>query len=492
MDNAFLCGLSGTVVTPCDESYSEDRRGYNRAVQQYPLIINYCKTPYDVACAVRWARRNNAEVRVRCGGHNYEGYSNGNAVVVIDVSQMTDIKINTRSKTVRVQGGVTNKLLYDFLASRGFPFPGGTCPTVGVAGYALGGGWGLSCRALGLGCDSIKEVELVNYEGRLIKANSRCRRDLFWALRGAGGGNFGVVTSITFALPPRVQHVTLIEIDYLHVDKSTQEEFLQTWQEWVPYADRRLTLIARIYNSEEDGLSMLVRGIFYGDPGEAASQVKKFLDISGSVSNIEKMTFAEAMNILGSGYPPYQRFQSASRFVYAEFRPQEINDIVGIIQNRPKGSVYAALSLYALGGRVSEIGMDETAFFHRCAKYIMWLESIFDDNMYSVFSSSWIDRMVKVIEPLTKGAYVNFPYAGLCDFKTEYYGKHADRLIKIKRKYDPCDVFTFPQGLSRCDTQNVPKFISADEPKIQTPEKTYVPAEEKPNYRGFRYVSPKN
>lgn len=491
MYNECYQGLSGRIVTLCDASYHSDRQDWNRAVQQFPLIINYCRTAQDVSHAVLWARRNGVPLRVRNGGHNYEGYSNGNCVLVIDVSEMNGIELDEQRQTVRIQGGVTNRQLYDYVSSRGYPFPGGTCPTVGVCGYALGGGWGLSCRYFGLGCDSIEEVELIGDERQLIRANRLYNPDLFWALRGAGGGNFGVVVSMTLQLPPRIEYVTLIEIDYYGANVGTQAQFLQTWQDWIGSADPRLTLLARIYHSEADGLSMLVRGIFYGEAAEAAQFVQAFLAIPGAVSDIRYMTFLEAVTILGAAYPEFERFQSVSRFVYRYFTPEELQNIVGLIQQRAPGSVYAGLSMYALGGQVAAVGVDDTAFFHRNAHYILWLETIWEDDRFAADNSEWINRQLQSLIPLTTGSYVNFPYSQLYWYQSEYYGYHLAALKAIKQKYDPCDIFTFPQGLGQCEC------CRAEQPPF-TAEQSPLCAEESPaqmsamrtNYRGFRYVEP--
>ncbi len=492
MNYELYCGLSGRIVTPCDDSYQEDRQGWNHAIQKYPLVINYCYTASDVSCAVLWARQNNAAVRIRNGGHNYEGYSNGNCILVIDVSEMKEIEFDDKLCTVRAQGGVNNHELYEFVSSRGYPFPGGTCPTVGVCGYALGGGWGLSCRYFGLGCDSIEEIEMVDYQGHILKVNRLCNSELFWALRGAGGGNFGVVVSITFRLPPPVSNVTLIEIDYSCADYKTQELFLYIWQEWLSCADERMTLISRIYNSETDGLSMLVRGIFYGRQDEAGKLLKSFLDIQGAIPNIEYMSFLEAVTIIGSTYPEFERFQSASRFVYRRFNRKEIKSIVKLIQQRPHGSVYTGLSMYALGGKVAKINEDETAFLYRDAHYIIWLETIWEDNCFAHINSEWINRQFQRLMPLTVGSYVNFPYSELPEYLNEYYGNHLSRLEKIKKKYDPCNVFTFPQALRTrgCDESKQDRvadnLIGYDENKLR--EETHS---KQRNYRKFRYITQK-
>lgn len=128
-------------------------------------------------------------------------------------------------------------------------FPGGKCPTVGVSGFTLGGGWGLSSRLYGLGCDSLIELELVNYEGKLIKANKFSNADLFWACRGAGGGNFGVVVGMTFQLPKPTNtytSVTLVRFFYVDTTKEKQAQVMNIWQNWLPELDKRMTLVASI------------------------------------------------------------------------------------------------------------------------------------------------------------------------------------------------------------------------------------------------------
>lgn len=486
MDN-FLHGLTGHVVTPFDSEYNEGRQGFNRAKQQYPLIIVYCENKCDVSNAVKWSRKHQVPLRIRNGGHNYEGYSNGNCTLVIDISKMIDMKINECENSLYVQGGVSNRQVYEFISSKGYPFPGGTCPTVGVSGYALGGGWGLSCRYLGLGCDNLRQIEMVNDEGNIIKANDTCNCDLFWACRGAGGGNYGVIVSMTFRLPPPVDKVTLIEIDYLNVSSEEQEAFLHTWQEWLETGDCKMTLISRIYNSENDGLSMLVRGIFYGKSDEAKRIVGKFLAFDKAEYNFEYLTFFEAVSIIGSAYPPYEKFQSGSRFVLRNFNDKKISEIVGLIKERPQGSVFVGLSMYALGGRVSEVNIDDTAFFYRNGKYIIWMETIWEEKEYAEENIEWISNKFPCLEAITTGSYVNFPYGELENYLEEYYGCHVNRLTKIKMKYDPYNIFTFPQGIKRSDqygrfSEVVPKLSDGIEENV-------AKQQDDASHRGFRYVS---
>ncbi|WP_312091472.1 FAD-dependent oxidoreductase [Aminipila sp.] len=486
----FLQGLTGHIVTPFGPIYNEARQGYNRAVQQYPLIIVYCETKHDVVNAVVWSRKHGVPIRIRSGGHNYEGYSNGDCTLVIDISRLNRLKINECKNRLYAESGVTNRQVYRFVGSRGYPFPGGTCPTVGVSGYVLGGGWGLSCRILGLGCDSLEEIEMVNYKGEIIKANRIFNSDLFWACRGAGGGNFGVIVSMLFKLPPKISKVTLIEIDYLHVNSQEQKRFLYVWQKWLKTADSRVTLISRIYNSVNDGLSMLVRGIFYGEPKEAKKIVADFLRFQKARYNFEYLTFLEAVTIIGSVYPSSEKFQSVSRFVLKDFNSDEISELVELIKNRAKGSVFAGLSMYALGGKVSKVKTNDTAFFYRKASYIIWLETVWEESRYAEDNRKWISCRTPYLESVTTGSYVNFPYKKLPDYLKEYYGGHVKLLKKIKKQYDPFNVFTFPQGIKGKCSYGYPIAVAPYLPELCKEKIMHQTSDVR--CRGFRYVSKRN
>ena len=445
MNTCNIEGLTGRVVTPDNPFYQELRQVYNRAVNKFPLAIVFCQNEADVSNAVLWSRSHRVSLRIRSGGHNYEGYSTGNDILDIDLSEFNQIAINEALSLVTVQGGVTNKQVYETVSALGYPFPGGTCPTVGVSGYALGGGWGLSCRYLGLGCDNLVQLRLVNYEGVVLTASDTENPDLYWALRGGGGGNFGVVTSMTFRLPPKVSNVTLIDIRYSNADREKQSLFIQTWQDWLMDADIRVTLVSRIFNSQEEGLGIIARGIFYGPPEAALGIVKPLLALGGVRYSLRSLTFLEAVTIIGEFYPPYESFQSASRFVLRDFSECETCQLAGLIAERPRGSVYTALSFYALGGRVSETASNETAFFYRNAHYITWLNTVFESCKCE--NSDWINERFCYLKSVTEGSYVNFPYGLLPCYLKEYYGSNACRLKKVKKRYDPYNVFSFPQGI---------------------------------------------
>lgn len=440
--------LTGKVVTRDDFSYEEDRKSWNRAVEKYPLIIIYCYNKEDIINSIKWARDNFVPIRIRSGAHNYEGYSTGNDVAIIDISNMNDIDIDEKNNIVKIQGGVRNRELYEFLGKRNYPFPGGGCPTVGVSGLVLGGGWGYSARLLGLASDNLIELELINYNGEKIIANKDKNEDLLWASMGGGGGNFGVVTSMTFNLPEKIKMATLINIDYKNVSIEENIKIFQVWQEEFKTLDKRFNFKMGIYNSKEKGRGVRITGLFYGTKEEANIILSPFRNISKiSDFDLEYITVLEANRRIQDSHPPYEKYKSTGRFVYKDYTKEEIEDIVNLVKDREEGSVYAAVSFYGLGGVISNKDKVNTAFYYRDAKFIMGLQSVWEEAEYAPINREWVKEKFKYIRSITKGSFINFPIAELDNYEKEYYGENSIRLRAIKSKYDPEDIFNFPQSI---------------------------------------------
>ena len=258
-------GLTGRVIKPFDPEYMQARLEYNRAIDEYPIAIVFCSDNNDVANAIRWSEKNRIGLRIRSGRHNYEGYSTGTGKLVIDTTPMNGIEVDALDDTVRVQAGTRLRRLYEVLYGYGYAFPGGTCPTVAISGLVLGGGIGLSARYLGLTIDSLVEAEMIDAKGNKLTANYFCNPDLFWALRGAGGGNFGVVTSFKFKLRKKVDKITLIQLEW-NDNKPARLEFLKLWQKWLRALDNRISVFGGIYKQ-----GAYFNSFFYGEPEEAAA-----------------------------------------------------------------------------------------------------------------------------------------------------------------------------------------------------------------------------
>ena len=308
--------LTGEVITKDNFEYEESRKCWNRAIEKYPLIINYCNDKEDVSNAIKWARKNTVPFRIRSGCHNYEGFSTGNDLFVIDVSRINSIFIDEDKNYVKLGGGVRNREIYEALGKQGYPFPGGGCPTVGVSGLILGGGWGYSTRLFGLSCDTLIELELVNYDGEVIIASEKENSDLFWACRGAGGGNFGVIVSMKFTLPNKMQMATLINGDFNSCDIEETINLISAWQDMYKNLDKRFNGKMSIYNSQENGRGVKFTALLYGDKNEANQILEPLKRVSSnSFIKMEYGTVLEANRKIQDSHPEFEKYKSAGRFV---------------------------------------------------------------------------------------------------------------------------------------------------------------------------------
>ncbi|WP_443662173.1 FAD-binding oxidoreductase [Clostridium sp.] len=432
-------GLTGKVITPCDKEYAILRLEYNLDINKFPLAIVYCHNYIDVSNAIKWCTRNCVELRVRTRGHNYEGYSTGTGVLVIDISCISEVNIDTKHDIAVIQAGANLLSIYSILADKGYGFNGGTCPTVGISGLVLGGGIGLSCRNFGLVTDNLLEIQLVNEHGILIIANDHINSELFWACRGAGGGNFGVVISYTFKIH-KVDKITVIQLRW---NEASREEFFDLWQCFFKTATEKISCFAG-FNKE----GIYLNGFFYGDKLEAEKILKDFLLLPAllEASSIEYVPFISAVKAIASFYGPPNRFKATGRFVYKTLSEKNIKKLVQFVDNSP-GEDNCFIRLYSLGGTIKEVPCNSTAYYYRKAEYIIGITADFEKDDDSDIYKEWVAEVLQYVNPLTNGTYVNFPYAELKNYGNAYYGKNYPLLMVVKTIYDPCNIFKFQQSI---------------------------------------------
>ncbi len=444
MSNNF----QGEIITPDDLRYNQARQIWNRAIQKFPAAIVYCENTDDVCASIAFARSHHIPIRIRSGGHNYEGYCTGDEVLVIDVSNIKDLDLNTRHSTVTVGTGVNFRQLYNTVGAKGYPFPGGNCPTVAASGFTLGGGWGYSSRKFGLGCDSLLEAEMVDYKGRLLTANKEKNQDLFWALRGAGGGNFGVVTSLTFKLPPKSGEVTLFELFFPKATLKDQVHFMGIFQKWIDTVDDNINASGGMYNTRDDGIYNYLRGICYGSKRETEALLQPFLALGNVEATFKSGSFLDAMHDIGNSYPPFETFKSTGRFVNEYYCTDKLAELASIVnQKRPTNSILTSISVYGLGGKVQDVNKHDTAFYFRDARYIVLIQSVWEDNRYKEANVRWVLDNFQYIYGITEGSYINFPLLQLPNYACNYFGGNVPRLERVKHLYDPYNVFNFPQSI---------------------------------------------
>ncbi|WP_188456222.1 FAD-binding oxidoreductase [Virgibacillus oceani] len=447
--------LTGRIVIPGAPEYNEARLDYNFFTSQdkFPSIIVYCQNTKDVSNAIGWARCHNVPIRIRSGGHNHESFSTGTGVIVIDVSEMKRVSLDKSKGTAIVEPGVTGQELYETLYKEGFTQVGGTCPDVGISGLVLSGGMGPLLRRHGLTCDTLLSAQIVDADGRLIRATENNKyKDLFWALRGGGGGNFGVVVSITIKVFP-AKPVTWFNIGWDW--NQPIEEVIDTWQEFFSKADRRwfshLDLWSKAFPTDQfDKLPIKVLGVYYGPPEEARKELSPFLNI-GRPSNqeIELVNWNEAIQLFDESTAIFisekPEYKSPGAFAVDTLPPAAIKTITKTLRNTT--SPYFNVLIFSLGGAYSDIAPTDTAFYYRKDKFflqytVQWIE---DENASKRIRE--VEALRGRLLPYTGGDYVGNPDSRIKDYLTAYFGGNADRLMRVKRKYDPNNVFHFPQSI---------------------------------------------
>lgn len=445
--------LTGRVVTKGEPQYDKGRldSNYHTSKNKYPHTIVYVKTAEDVQNAVLWARCNKIPIRIRSGGHNHEGYSTGNGVLIIDVSEMKEVKLDNNVATI--QPGLNNLELYTFLFKNGLTHVGGTCSEVGLSGLATSGGIGPLIRRVGLTCDSLLSVDIVDARGQILTATKDNEyKDLFWALCGAGGGNFGVITSMKIKVYP-ADNVTWFNIGW-GWDQPV-EQIVSAWQDFFAKQDRKwfshLDLWAKPFPSEKlHKQPIKLLGMFWGTPEQVREQLAPLLNIGKPSSVvIEKMDWKKAIEAIEESTAVFltdkPEYKSTGAFAIDKLPAEGLKTIVTTLRESP--SPLLNVLIFSMGGASAEIAPTETAYFYRNAKFfnqysIQWLQEGDGEK-----SKAELAALRRRLLPYTVGDYVGNPDPDLKDYLTEYFGANVERLKMVKQKYDPENIFQFEQSI---------------------------------------------
>ncbi|OBK28981.1 FAD-binding protein [Mycobacterium asiaticum] len=446
--------LTGRVIRPEDADYAPASAGWNLLFTHEPAVIVFAQETQDVVNALAWARQNNVVPRVRSGRHCLEGWSSVDGGIVIDVSDMKSATIDTESNVATVGPGFNQLEAVTALGKSGVAAATGTEGTVGLAGATLGGGFGLLTRAFGMASDNLLAAEIVvaseNAGAQAIIADETENSDLLWALRGAGNGNFGIVTSLTYRVHPLTQTIYVVAAWSGLDDLVT---VFDVWQRSAPYTDDRLTSQLEITGDE----IVLIAALAGGSEATARELLGPILSVGSpdvSMTNAHWSDTYTAFQIPTADEPSNWKF--FSQFISDPF-PVEAIDLVGSFMTKaptPKCNYFTN----ALGGVVtrSEPG-GGSAYAHRNALFYAEPGAGWGTRGDGIPAAAdpltgpclaWIAEFAQALEPYVQGAYVNVPNAGMPDWETAYWGANVARLRSIKAKYDPHNVFHFEQSIS--------------------------------------------
>lgn len=434
--------LTGRIVLPGEPQYNVVRQEFNTFFNRFPLVIVFAQETQDVVNAIRWARYKDVPIRLRSGRHNYEGLSVVDAGIVIDVNDMKQVEVDRKCGTATVQTGLRDFELYEALGSQGLVVPAGLCPTTGIAGFTLGGGQSGLSRPWGLAIDNLLEVEMVDADGCVLCANAEHNADLFWALRGGGGGNFGVCTSFRF----RTHRIDTVAYANIEWDLRDLEPVLRIWQEYtLPDADDRLTPLLTIASGEESLL--LMQGVFLGSAKELRHLLQPLLRAgSPQKVTIEEIPWLEAVARIAATQPTSpEPFKSVGPFVNHLLPDEAIATIRRFIDEPPTSSV--SVFFHGLGGAVARVPSDATAYFYRKALSNVSFYATWNVPEGAARGIRWVEDFRKAMRPFTQGVYVNTPDLSIKNWPEAYYGSNFKRLTRVKAKYDPKNVFRYPQSI---------------------------------------------
>jgi FAD/FMN-containing dehydrogenase len=435
--------IHGSVVTPASHGYNRDRLLVNtRYDGVHPAAIVYCATAGDVQTAVKWARGHGIHIVPRAGRHSYAGYSTTSGVV-IDVSRLGFVQ--PHGHTAKIGAGAILIDIYSKLWKNGHrTIPGGSCPTVGIAGLAQGGGVGYTARKFGLTLDSIQELSIVIANGKKLVCNAHQNADLFWAVRGGGGGNFGIVTSFQF----KTHAVGNVSTFYISWPWSSATHAVAAWQHFAPHAPG--ALFSDLILSS--GRSVSAQGQFLGSPSALRRLLRPLTRVSGAHLSIQRRSYMGAVlhwancgSLAQCSVLPRETFKAKSDYLNRPMSNHGIQTMLRFVEKRQAGSVAVILDSY--GGAIKKVSKSKTAFVHRNALYsIQYYEGWSGSNGPAALR--FIRDFYKAMRPYVSGyAYQNYIDPDLHNWPHAYYGTNYPRLQHVKRKYDPHNVFHFAQSI---------------------------------------------
>ncbi|HLI07359.1 MAG TPA: FAD-binding protein [Ktedonobacteraceae bacterium] len=462
--------LQGTLVLPGSSQYSTALQLFDpRFDSIHPAAIAYCVSPMDVQQCLAFVQKFNLPLAARSGGHSYAGYSTTTGLVV-DVTRMNTVVMNTGNGTATIGAGAHLIDVYSTLSNYGVVIPAGSCPTVGIAGLTLGGGIGVIGRKFGLTCDNLLAAQIVLANGTVLTCDAHHNADLFWALRGGGGGNFGVTTSFTFQTHP-VSSLSLFTLDW---PWSSAAEVVSAWQNWAPPAPDELwsNCLLLATSPKSSGPQVRVNGVYVGSISilnQLLQQLTSQVSAAPTGRYVYNDSLLETMMVEAGCYGmsvaachlpsqnpqgQLQRVPYAARsdFFTSTLPSQGINALVNAIASRQASSLgEGGIAFDASGGAINRVAANATAFVHRNDLFsVQYTANWNASDPSSVISANqtWLNGVWQSMRPYASGnVYQNYVDPNLPNYLQAYYGSNLPRLQQVKATYDPTNLFHFAQSI---------------------------------------------
>ncbi|MDZ7626084.1 MAG: FAD-binding oxidoreductase [Ignavibacteriaceae bacterium] len=450
---SFRKNFSGQVLTKEEKDYNEARLIWNGMINKQPGLIARCKNSKDVSLAVKFARNHNLLTSIRGGGHNVAGHAICDGGIMIDLSLMNNVSVDQKKMTAVVGPGCTLGNADTETQKYGLVIPSGIVTGTGLAGLTLGGGFGWLSRKWGLTCDHLISTEVVTIEGEIINVSDKENPDLFWGLKG-GGGNFGIVTSFEFSIREIGPEITGGLILYKIEDS---EKVLAFYNEYISTAPREVTTVliyrycppAPFIKEEFHGTPIIAIGALYAGKADKGLDVLKPIKQFGSPIGdaIVPKPFVTHQAMLDAGQPKGASYYWKSE--YLKSVPQSLSEkfVEQTIKMSSKSSIIAA---FQLGGAITDIGEEDTAYSFRNAEHVININTQWQNNSESEKHVSWARKTQQLTAQYSMGSgYINFASADETQERVAatYGDKKFKKLVDLKRKYDPDNFFRLNQNI---------------------------------------------
>jgi len=443
--------IKGNVLVPGDPGYEEARQVWNAMIDRRPAMIVQCANADDVAPAIVFARRNNLEISIRGAGHNIAGNALCDDGLTIDFSKMKNVRVDPGKKRAYVEPGATLADLDEATQAHGLATPVGINSTTGIAGLTLGGGFGWLTRKYGMTIDNLVSVDVITAEGRKIRASEIDNADLFWAIRG-GGGNFGVVTQFEFQLFPFGPEIFA---GLMVFPFSQAKQIIHKYRQFVNSAPEELNVWVLLRKAPPlpflpenvHGKEVVVLPIFYSGPAAEAERL---------IAPLRAFGEAHGEHL---GAQPYGAWQKAfdplltpgarnywKSHNFTELADGALDSIIEFAGKLPTPQCEIFIGLIA--GAPNRIAPNVMAYGHRDAKFVLNVHGRWDEAKDDQKCIAWARGFFNASAPYASaGAYVNFMTAEEGDRVAAAYGSNYDRLVKIKKQYDPENIFHLNQNI---------------------------------------------
>lgn len=443
--------LTGDVFLPGSMGYFDRARPW---ALQYagtlPAGIAQCADEADVRTCVLWARKHGIALVARSGGHSYAAYSMTTGLQ-LDLSRMNSVAFDASTSNAVVGGGARNKDVYAALRARGQAITHGRCKEVGVGGLVLGGGIGFNMRAHGLTCDRLLSTRMVAADGTVLTCSDTENTDLFWACRGAGGGNFGVHTQFVFA-PFTAPNITVFNITWNAKHEEVFAALLQMTMAAPNTLGIKVSVIATPSGASQT-MVVNILGQLAGTEAELGALLQPVINIAVPLSsNVVSMSYWDGQEFLSEeGDPEYSH--ERSRFATSALSSTAIAAIFRNMRAWPGTRVAGTWKYFLMGGVIDDVAPTDTAFVHRGSCMITsidleWLPA--DEGAVLSANYAWLDAFHEEMAAFTSAhCYQNFIDRRQTNYLDAYYGANLDKLKRVKQQVDPTNMFTYPQAIPR-------------------------------------------